>query len=157
VHLDNEGSNVLDAIDEVTLEQDAGRAKTYDLRSASPARSGRWRISLAGIDSREEASSLTGRILLVAREALDLGEEEILVSELPGRQVVAGSRVVGIVQSVYFNGAHDVLVVEADQGLVDVPLVEQHVAGLDGQGRLSIDGFQSFAELPYPPPERKRK
>ena len=151
--MDNEGSDVFDAIDDVYLERDAGRVEAFELRSASQARSDRWRISLAGIDSREEASSLTGRIVMVAREALDLGDGELLVSELPGRQVVAGGEVVGIVRSVYFNGAHDVLVVEAGPGLVDVPLVEQHVAGLDESGRLAIEGFQSFAELAYAPPE----
>ncbi len=153
--LDNEQSGILDDVEEIYLGGDSGPAGPYVLRSASRVRAGRWRISLAGVGSRQEASSLTGRPVLVAREALDLGEGELLVSELQGRQVVTGGEVTGVVRSVYFNGAHDVLVVEADPGLVDVPLVEQHVSGLDARGRLVIDGFRSFAEMAYSPKEGK--
>jgi 16S rRNA processing protein RimM len=157
VHVDNEGSDVLEGVDEVYLERESGEVEALGLRGASRARPGRWRVSLAGIDSREQASSLTGRTIMVSRDALGMAEGELLVSELPGRQVVADGEQVGVVRSVYHNGAHDVLVVEADPGLVDVPLVEQHVAGLDGQGRLVIDDFRSFAELAYPPAEGRKR
>lgn len=151
MHLDNEGSDVLGTVEEVHLERDAGVTEAFGLSGATAAGPGRWRIALGGIDSREDASRLTGRTVLVAREALGLGEGELLVSDLPGRQVVAGGEKVGVVRSVYSNGAQDVLVVETDRGLVDVPFVEQHVAGPDGQGRLIVDGFASFAGLAYAP------
>jgi ribosomal 30S subunit maturation factor RimM len=151
VHLDNEGSEVLRTVEEVHLARDTGRTEAFGLRAATAAGPGRWRITLGGIESRDDASRLTGRAVLVAREALDLGEGELLVSDLSGRQVVAGGETVGAVRSVYSNGAQDVLVVETERGLVDVPLVEQHVTGPDGQGRLIVDGFASFAELAYAP------
>jgi len=156
VHLDNEGSDVLGSVREIHLERDAGEPEAFDLQDATAAGPGRWRIALQGIDRREEASRLAGRAVLVARRALGLGEGELLVSDLPGRQVMAGGEPVGVVRSVYSNGAQDVLVVETDRGLVDVPLVELHVAGPDAQGRLIVDGFASFAELVYAPARGRR-
>jgi ribosomal 30S subunit maturation factor RimM len=147
---------VLGSVDEIHLERDDGLTEAFGLSGAAAAKPGRWRITLEGIDDREDASRLTGRAVLVKREALGLGEGELLVSDLPGRQVVAGGTPVGVVRSVYSNGAQDVLVLETDRGLVDVPLVEQHVAGPDGQGRLIVEGFASFAELAYEPAVGRR-
>ena len=156
MHVDDEDSSVLEAVHEIFLADDDG-AGALELRGATRTRRGRWRISLAGVDSRERAAALTGMTVMVERQALGLEAGEILVSDLPGRKVVAEGVEVGSVHSSYNNGAHDVIVVQAGERLVDVPLVEQHVSGPDDRGRLVVDGFHAFAELAYPPPGGRRR
>jgi len=147
--MDNKASLVLDSIDEVHLERDAGGVETYVLRGVSPAHPGRWRISLAGIDSREDASRLTGRIVMVARAALELGEEEMLVSDLPGRPVLCEDTEVGTVSATYHNGVHEVIVIDMGGRCVDFPVTEEHVEGFDDDGRLVIVGFEDYEPLAY--------
>lgn len=157
MHLDDEGSRALGQTGEVHLEPAGNGVEAFALLEAARAGPGRWRIRLEGVESREQAAELTGRSVMVPRSLLDLDEGDLLVSDLPDREVVAGGEVVGVVSSVYSNGAHDVIVVRTPEGLVDVPLVEQHVAGPDGSGRLVVATFGSFAELAYDPPKGRKR
>lgn len=151
VHLDNPGSDVLARAREVVIERDASHRETFNVIHATPRDSVRWLVTLEGVDTRKAASILTNTALMVDRADLGLSEQEFLVSDLPGREVKEADTTVGTVRSVYWNGAHDVLVVATERGLVDFPLVTQHVTGLDDDGRLAVSGFAPFLDLAYEP------
>jgi ribosomal 30S subunit maturation factor RimM len=152
VHLDNPGSDLLARVSKVAASRESRNAETFRVLGASPRDERRWLLELEGVSTREDAAELTNAVVMVARDELDLGRGEVLVCELGGRQVLEDGTVVGSVRSVYFNGAHDVLVVSTACGLVDFPLTEDHVTGLDDDGALVVSGFAPFVELAYDPP-----
>lgn len=152
MHLDDPDSVSLHLARTIVIRTTSGEDGLHEVLDARRADGGRWIVSISGVASRAAAAGLTGAEVMVARDILGLGEHELLVADLPGREVTSGSGVVGRVVSVYFNGAHDVLVVETAGGWVDVPLVEDHVAGPDPGGRLLVEGFADFAEMAYRPP-----
>jgi ribosomal 30S subunit maturation factor RimM len=154
VQLDNPGSGVLASAREVVIEDSRGRTETLRVRGYRPRDAGRCILELEGIHTRSEAAALTHSVLSVERTLLDLDEEDLLVSDLEGREVVEGGVVHGRIRSSYFNGAHDVLVVETGRGLVDFPVVDERIRGLDDLDRLVVDGFDAFLELAYGPAGR---
>jgi 16S rRNA processing protein RimM len=70
-------------------------------------------VRFAGCTSRDEAARLTHAILHVPRTALRaLAEDEYFVEDLVGMQVRdLEGRIRGAIVDVYWNGAHDVLVI----------------------------------------------
>jgi len=120
---------------------------------AIPGSPGRWILEIVGLAGRAAASALANAVVLVDRSCLGLAEGELLVSDLPGREIAEGGRTAGRIVSTFHNGAHDVLVVETLRGRVDFPLVEERVLGLDSSGRLEVEGFSDFQDLAYEPAE----
>ncbi|HJO23758.1 MAG TPA: ribosome maturation factor RimM [Myxococcota bacterium] len=96
-------------------ESEAG----FEVRRAAPGRrGGEWRLALGGVESRDAAEALSGRIVSVALEALgSSGEDSVWGHELIGCAVEAedGARL-GRVREIWETGASDVLVVEAPDG-----------------------------------------
>jgi len=72
---------------------------------------------LAGIETREQALALKGRVVAVPREALPAPEEgRYYLADLVGLEVVNGQgEVLGVVTRTYSNGAHDVIEVAGDR------------------------------------------
>lgn len=82
-----------------------------------------------GVETREDAEALRGRVLTVARDDLDLDTDAYWAEELIGRSVVtAAGAPVGTVTGVSDGAAHDYLVV-ADEGGQEllIPAVDELV------------------------------
>jgi 16S rRNA processing protein RimM len=76
------------------------------------------RLTLAGVQGREQAQALRGRLVAVPATALEaLPEGEFYWHQLIGCRVKGtDGTVVGVVRDLLETGAHDVLVVEDDEG-----------------------------------------
>ncbi len=95
-------------------------------------------VRLEGVPHREAAAALTLAEVRAARAALPpLGPGEFYVDDVPGCAVADESgRALGTVQGTFWNGAHDVATVLADDGTERlIPLVPAHVLAVDVPGR----------------------
>lgn len=96
--------------------------RSLEVEDAAVGRPGEVRLSLAGIERREDAEALRGELVLTEAESLEkLAPGEHYWFELVGCRVeLADGRRIGTVSELWETGGHDVLV----------------VAGQDGQRRL---------------------
>ena len=145
LRLFNVESPSLAELDSITVERD-GRRETHVVERARPFTGGLL-ISLAGVDSREQAAAFTNGRVRVARSTLaPPAPGEFYVSDVPGCEVFAedGARL-GVVRETFWNGAHDIMVVDAavddsaaaDGGAAEhlIPLVPEFVRSVDVDAR----------------------
>ena len=113
---------------------DGGDSRT--LRIAAPLRSDIIRFE--GIDDRDAAALLAGRVLEVPADrlpALD-AHDTFYVRDLMGCRVVADGRELGVVQDVLERPANDVLEVAGADGVARlVPFTHDAVIGIDLDAR----------------------
>lgn len=112
--------NHLRAVPSVLLAREEGdpRAVEARVRAVGTGRRGEARLALEGVDSREAAEALAGRLVLAHAEHLEpLRAGEYYQYELVGCRVEDGAgRALGVVQGVWETGAPDVLVVVDEAG-----------------------------------------
>jgi len=75
-------------------------------------------LRFTGVSSREQAAAFTGRKLCLPRSMLPpLAAGEFYVGDLLGVRIEdSEGRHLGVVRSVYWNGAHDVMVIDDERG-----------------------------------------
>ena len=121
----------LGAVDAVWLD-----GERFVVRHASRDKD-EWLVTLDGVASREAAEALRGRQVRLPREAVPVGDDELLVADLIGCKVldVAGTTL-GEVTGSFDSGAHEVLEVRAPDGKeFMLPLVGAIVTGVDLEAR----------------------
>lgn len=104
---------------------------------ATKPHSGRLLAKLAGIADREQALALKGKPVSVARERLpQRGEGRYYTVDLIGLEVVnAQGLVLGVVQEMFSNGAHEVMQLSTDKRERLLPFVPAVVKRVDLEGR----------------------
>lgn len=91
-------------------------------------------LKLDGVLTREKAASLTGQQLGLPKSTLPpLGAGEFYVEDLVGCRVEdSDGRVLGVVRSVFWNGAHDVMVIgDEERGERLLPAVPEFIVAVD--------------------------
>ena len=99
-------------------DAEADAVRTYEVVESGAGRPGEVRFQLAGVTRREEAEALRGR-LAVAQQAdlAPLAAGEHYWFELVGCRVqLADGQRVGVVSELWETGAHDLLVIEGEDG-----------------------------------------
>ena len=97
---------------------------------------------LAGCSDRDQAATLRGREVALARESLPATQkDEYYWADLVGLEVVnAESASLGKVTALFSNGAHDVMRIGAGKGERLVPFVPAVVRKVDlAVGRIEVD------------------
>jgi 16S rRNA processing protein RimM len=99
--------------------EDDPQAEGFDVETISLGRAGELRLDLAGVDTREAAEALRGRLVLVAPAALGpLAAGEYYGYQLLGCRVEGEDGVaVGTVREIWETAANDLLVVEDERGV----------------------------------------
>jgi len=124
----------------------------YRIIECGPGRAGELRVRLEGVETREAAEALRGRWVEVERASLpELPEGEFYWHELVGCRVWSHEETeIGVVRGLLETGAHDVLVVETEDGReVLLPLAEELLRELDpGAGRIVIELLPGLLETP---------
>jgi 16S rRNA processing protein RimM len=137
--------NNLRAMSSVWLAREEGDPKAVEarVRAVGSGRRGEARLALQGVDGREAAEALRGRLVQAGVEQLGpLAAGEYYQYQLVGCRVedLAG-RVLGVVREIWETGAPDVLVVvdEAQRELL-IPAVGEILREVDVVGRrIAID------------------
>jgi 16S rRNA processing protein RimM len=122
--------------------------------------SARWQkgmvyLRLSGIEDREAAAELRGRLLAIAESELEpLPEGQYYRFQLIGLTVIStGGEELGRVTEVLSTGANDVYVVSGDRGELLLPATDEVVREIDLQsGRMLIEALPGL----LPPPRRSR-
>lgn len=93
-------------------------AERFEVETGAPGRTGEVRLALRDIKDRDAAEALQGRFVAVEAEHLrPLPEGEFYWIELIGCHVRSTEgRSIGTVKEIWETGAHDVLVIEAENG-----------------------------------------
>ena len=102
-------------------------------------------VRLAGVDTREAAAALGLAEVRARRAALPpLGAGEFYVGDVVGCDVLDESgRALGVVESTFWNGAQDVMVVVAPGGAEElIPLLPQFVVTVDTPGRKIVVSWE---------------
>jgi 16S rRNA processing protein RimM len=94
-------------------------------------------VRLEGIDTRDQAATLTNGEVLLPRAALpELDDDQVYVKDLVGCTLVdVQGRVRGTVASTFWNGAQDVLTVTGPDGELLVPAVPEFILEVDLDAR----------------------
>jgi 16S rRNA processing protein RimM len=97
---------------------DDAQAISMEVESVTPGRSSEVRMALVGVEGREAAEALRGRVLMVEVGQLDpLAEGEYYEFQLIGCRVEGtDGEQVGTVREVWSTGASDVLIVVNEEG-----------------------------------------
>jgi 16S rRNA processing protein RimM len=146
----------LSQVPSVILERGAGR-EVRKLRGARRSADG-WLLRLERADSRAEAAALTHVAVRIQKQLLPpLAPGEFFVEDLLGCDVRTESgSLLGIVDSLFWNGAHDVLVIRpepppsaevSDAGEGDhehlIPLVPEFVRTVDAPARQLVVAWEA--------------
>jgi 16S rRNA processing protein RimM len=129
-------SDAIATVAAVTLRKD-GRSRPFEIAAARPADKG-WIVRFAGVNDRAAAAALTLAEVRVRRSELPpLEPGEYYVEDVVGCAVEDEvGRALGEVQSIFWNGAHDVATVVDASGVERlVPVVPDFVLAVDGPGR----------------------
>lgn len=99
-----------------------------------------------GIENRDAATVLQGKLIAVQRDQLPATEGEFYWADLEGLQVVTrGDVALGIVDHLIETGANDVLVVKGDRERLIPFLLDQVVLEIDlDSGRMVVDWDPEF-------------
>ena len=111
-------------------------SETFEVE-ASKVHSGDLLAKLEGVDSPEQALALKGRKVALPRSALAEPEAgQYYWADLVGLEVVnAQGSVLGVVQGLFSNGAHDVMELAGDKSTRLLPFVPAVVRKVDLEGR----------------------
>jgi 16S rRNA processing protein RimM len=99
-------------------EEGDPEARRLEVETAAAGRSGEVRLRIIGIDRREDAEALRGRLVLAEAALLEeLPPGEHYWFEFVGCAVeLTDGRRIGTVSQLWETGAHDVLVVDGQDG-----------------------------------------
>ena len=133
-------------LDEVWIRPEGGPIRPLPLTWAKPHSKGVL-LKLEGLESPEDVRSLAGAEVVVPRTALPaLEEDEYYWADLIGLEVLDqdGARL-GRIKALFETKAHDVLVVDSEEGEMLIPAVESAVREVDfKRGILVVRGPENL-------------
>lgn len=135
-----------------TGREDDPAALAYEIEGGGTGRAGEVRLTLRGVDRREAAEALRGRLVTVDAATLPKpGAGEVYWFELVGCRVETPSgRCVGHVRELWATPAHDTLVVAGEDGRDRlIPATPALLRMVDVEGRrIVIEDLPGLVDLP---------
>jgi 16S rRNA processing protein RimM len=118
-------------------------ARTFEVERTGTGRAGEVRVKLRGVDDRNAAEAMKGQAVFGRMAELpELGDDEFYWHELVGFDVVATSgEPIGRVRELWETGAHDVVVVDGEDGRqILLPTAREIMTDIDrGARRIRIE------------------
>jgi len=130
---DNPDSGTLGLVSRLFIETAEG-CRSYQIAASVRLSRGHWRVTLAGLDSRDRADRLTGGVVKVAASDLPpLGPGEFYYFQALGCEVYpsGGGPRLGTIEEIFPTKAHDVWVVREGGSEVFIPVTDQVVRHMD--------------------------
>lgn len=131
--------------------EDSEAREQRDVEERGAGRRGELRMRFAGVTSREQVEAFRGWLVFGPMAALEpLPEGEHYWVELIGCRVeLPDGRTIGTVRELWATGAHDVLVVEGNEGRQHlIPAVDAFLAEIDvAAKRIRIEPIRGLLDL----------
>jgi 16S rRNA processing protein RimM len=119
------------------------------VESARPVGGGAYLLRVTGIADRDHADALRGEPVAVAREALDVAEEEVLLADLVGCRVELPDGTEWGVVAAIEPGPQDRLVIHHGEVERQLPVVDPLIVDIDLEGRrIVVDPPEGLPEEP---------
>lgn len=143
----NASGSDLARVKELIIETPAGARERWAVERIRRAGAG-WLVKLDGMASRDEADRLTNRPVRVPRRALPPPDaREFFVEDTLGCQVITESgESLGVVETLFWNGAQDVWIVRAGDHETLIPVVPAYVRAVDAPGRRVVVSWSPDVE-----------
>jgi len=122
----------------IAESEGAADAERFEVKRAAPGRREEVRMTLSGVDDRESAERLRGKLVIAEASQLEtLPEGEYYSYQLVGCRVEgADGRPIGTVREIWATGAVDVLVVEGENGAQQlIPAAADQLRAVDLEAR----------------------
>ena len=92
---------------------------------------GNYLISFEGLQDINLVEKYIGYNVYGLKEDVELDYDEYFYDDLIGCQIINNDQEIGKVESVYFNGAHDVLTVQTANKKIAIPYVDAFIENED--------------------------
>ena len=108
---------------------------------------GNYLISFEGLQDINLVEKYVGYNVYGLKEDVELDDDEYFYDDLIGCQIINNDQEIGKVESVYFNGAHDVLTVQTANKKIAIPYVDAFIENEDIVASLEFWGAYEDDEL----------
>lgn len=107
--------------------------KILTIKSISQLAGSKWIVEFEEITNKTEATNLRNGFVVVRRELLGIGEDEYLLVDLIGMNVVDinTDKSIGKVKEFFDTAAHDILVVDSPEAEGMIPNIDEFVKKID--------------------------
>ena len=92
---------------------------------------GNYLFSFEGLQDINLVEKYVGYNVYGLKEDVELDDDEYFYDDLIGCQIINNDQEIGKVESVYFNGAHDVLTVQTANKKIAIPYVDAFIENED--------------------------
>ncbi|WP_410208593.1 ribosome maturation factor RimM [Fusobacterium sp.] len=137
------GEKIIVAIDENDM-------RILTVKSVSPLVGNRWVAEFEEITNKTEAGNLKNGFIKIRREILGLDEDEYLLTDLVGMNVidVKTGENIGKVKEIFDTAAHDILVVDSPEAEAMIPNIQEFVKNIDFEKReIHVELIEGLREL----------
>jgi 16S rRNA processing protein RimM len=123
--------------------------REHEVESARPVTGGAYLLRLAGITDRDQAEALRGQPVAVARDDVELGDDEVLLVDLVGCRVeLADGTSWGVIAGIE-PGPQDRLVIHHGEVERQLPVADAFLRDIDLEARrVVVDPPEGLPEEP---------
>ena len=120
----------------VIVETPGGQKRVLTVVAAKSLSGNKVVLEFEELNSKSEAALLANALVYIKRELIDIEDDEYLVSDLIGMEVVDNNHgVLGKLTDVFETGAHDIYVVNEGAAEIMIPVVDEFVKDVDFNNR----------------------
>ncbi len=120
----------------VIVETPAGQKRVLTVTEVKSLPGNKITIEFEEVNTKSEAALLANALVYIKRELINIEEDEYLVSDIIGMEVVDNKYgVLGKITDVFETGAHDVYVVNEGAAEIMIPVVDEFVKEVDFAGK----------------------
>ncbi len=134
--------------EKVLVEKPNGDRNIFTVKKVSPLVGDKVIIEFEEIENKTQGNLLQNAIIKVNRMVLGLEDDEYLLQDLLGMEVITlEGKNIGKVTEVFDTAAHEILVVETDETEAMIPNIENFIKDIDFEARkITVDLWEGMLE-----------
>lgn len=134
--------------EKVLVEKPNGDRNVFTVRKVSPLVGDKVIIEFEEIENKTQGNLLQNAVIKVNRMVLGLEDDEYLLQDLLGMEVITlEGKNIGKVTEVLDTAAHEILVVETDETEAMIPNIENFIKDIDFEARkITVDLWEGMLE-----------
>lgn len=125
--------------EKVLVEKPNGEKNIFTVKKISPLVGDKFILEFEEIENKTQGNLLQNSIIKVNRMVLGLEEDEYLLQDLLGMEVITlEDKNIGKVTEVFDTAAHEILVVESDETEALIPNIDTFIKEIDFENKKII-------------------